>query len=147
MVPIEKILFLRNVSVFEGLTSKDLSQVAGIAEEVEAPAGSGIIWEGEQGDAMYVIVKGDVRISRRGKDVAVLRAKEYFGEMSILDGERRSASANALTNCLLLRIKQAEFHQILVQHQETALAIIKVLCRRLRTELDRPSRLTGSSTA
>jgi CRP/FNR family transcriptional regulator, cyclic AMP receptor protein len=143
MVPIEKILFLRNVSVFEGLTSKDLAQVASIAEEVDCAAGVGIIWEGEQGDAMFVIVTGDVRISRRGKDVAVLRAKEYFGEMSILDGERRSASASALTTCHLLRIQQKDFHQILAQHLEAALAIIKVLCRRLRTELDRPSRLTG----
>jgi CRP/FNR family transcriptional regulator/CRP/FNR family cyclic AMP-dependent transcriptional regulator len=62
----------------------------------------------------------------------MLRERDYFGEMSILDGEPRSATAVAKADSLLLEIRQEEFHGILARHFEAALGIIKTLSERIR---------------
>ena len=132
MITVQKILFLRNVPLFAGMPPGDLSHLAGIAEEVVYSAGEAIIHQSDHGDAMFLIVEGEVRVHRGEAKLAMLTSKDYFGEMSILDGEPRSASVTALTDCLLIRINQADFHAILSQHFKVALAIIQTLTRRLR---------------
>jgi CRP-like cAMP-binding protein len=132
MISVEKILFLRNVSLFAGMHPAELGHLAGIAEEVVYSQGSQIIREGDHGDTMYLIVDGEVDIVRGKEALAVLKSRDYFGEMSILDGEPRSASAVARTDCLLLRINQRDFYGILRRHFEAALNIIQTLTRRLR---------------
>ena len=91
-----------------------------------------IILEGEHGTSMFLIVEGDVRVHRGDQELATLGEKDYFGEMSILDGEPRSASVTAKSDCLLLRIDQENFQGILARHFEVALSIIQTLTRRLR---------------
>lgn len=135
MILVEKILFLRHVSLFAHMTSRELGRIAEIAEEIVAPAGSAIITEGEYGDCLYVIVEGGVSIRHGAQELAALKGENYFGEMSILDGEPRSATAVATTDCLLLRIKQRDFHAILARHFESSLAIIKTLSHRLREQI------------
>ena len=132
MILAQKILFLRNVPLFSGLAPGELGQLAEIAEEAVCSAGMSIIVQGEHGDSMFLIVEGEVAIHNEEKRLAILKARDYFGEMSILDGEPRSASATAHTDCLLLQIRQADFHRMLSQHFQVALAIIQTLTRRLR---------------
>ena len=110
----------------------ELAHLAGIAQEVIYTAGDTIIRQGEHGDRMFLIAEGEVRIHRGETVLAVLKAQDYFGEMSILDGEPRSASATALTDCLLLCIDQADFYEILSHHIEVAMTIVRTLTRRLR---------------
>jgi len=117
----------------------ELSQLAGIAEEVVYSAEAPIITQDEHGDAMFLIAEGNVRIHKNNENLAILSVNDYFGEMSILDGEPRSASATAISDCLLLRINQEDFYQILSQRFDVALNIIQTLTRRLRTT---PSSLT-----
>ncbi len=133
MPTVEKVLFLKRVPLFAGVPTRDLVQVAGIAEEVLCAPEEPIITEGEQGNAMFLIVEGEVAIHRGEQRLAALRVQDCFGEMSILDNEPRSASATALTDCLLLKVDQDHFHTILNQNADVALAIIRTLTRRLRT--------------
>lgn len=135
MILVEKILFLRHVSLFAHMTSRELGRIAEIAEEVVAPVGTTIITEGEYGDCLYVIVEGEVSIRHGAQELAVLKGENYFGEMSILDGEPRSATAIAKADCHLLRITQRDFHTILARHFDSSLAIIKTLSRRLREQI------------
>ncbi len=132
MITVQKILFLRNVPLFSGMPPGELACLAGIAEEVVYSAGAPIINQGEHGDSMFLIAEGDVRIHRDETELAILKHQDYFGEMSILDGEPRSASASAVSDCLLLRINQADFYDILCRHTEVNLRIIRTLTRRLR---------------
>lgn len=144
MITIEKILFLRNVPLFAGMPPEALSQLAGIAEEIVYSTGDSVIREGDHGEAMFLIVEGDVRIHRGSAKLAVLQSKNYFGEMSILDGEPRSASATAESDCLLLRLSQSDFHRILTSHTNVSLTIIQTLTRRLRQMTEEtPSTPTG----
>ena len=133
MITVQRILFLRNVPLFSGMPPGELRHIAGIAEEVVYTAGDPIIQQGDHGDSMFLIAEGEVRIHQNGSELAILREQDYFGEMSILDGEPRSASAAAASDCLLLRINQSGFHDILSNHPEVALAIIRTLSQRLRS--------------
>lgn len=140
MMPmVEKILFLKRVPLFAGVPTRDLVQVAGITEEVACESERRIITEGEAGSAMFLIVEGEVAIHRGDQRLATLHPQDCFGEMSILDNEPRSASATALTDCLLLKVDQDHFHGILAQNSDVALAIIRTLTRRLRSTDAKPS--------
>ena len=135
MILVEKVLFLRHVSLFSRMAVADLGRVAEIAEEVIYPAECTIFREGEYGDSLYLIVDGFVQIAHANEQLALLEPKDYFGEMSILDGEPRSATATAAVDCLLLKIRQEDFHQILAAHFDASLAVIKTLSRNLRTHV------------
>jgi len=133
VITIEKVLFLRNVALFASMPSRELGRIAGIADEVVYPAGSVVIKEGDYGDSMFLIVEGQVRIYRGEVELTTLGPRAYFGEMSILDGEPRSASAAAASDCLLLRINQADFHEILSANFEATLSIVRMLISHIRS--------------
>jgi CRP/FNR family transcriptional regulator, cyclic AMP receptor protein len=132
VIAVEKVLFLRHVSLFATIPTRELGHMAGITEEIVYPAGSSIFAEGDRGDSMFLVVEGEVAIHSGKVRIATIREEGYFGEMSILDDEPRSASAAAESDCLLLRIKRDDFHGILASHFDATLAIIKTLTRRLR---------------
>lgn len=135
MILVEKVLFLRHVSIFSRMSIADLGRLAEIAEEVVYPAESMIFREGEYGESLFLIVDGFVQIAHANEQLALLNPQDYFGEMSILDGEPRSATATAATDCLLLKIRQEDFHQVLSMHFDASLAIIKTLSRNLRAHV------------
>jgi len=129
---IEKVLFLKDVDLFKSIPGEDLTHIAQITDQVEYPTGSTIFAEGEQGDAMYLIVDGHVRIHVGPQTLAEIGTKQCFGEMSILDAEPRSASVTALSELTLLKIQNSDFGEILTEKPEISQGIIKVLTRRLR---------------
>lgn len=132
MITVEKVLFLRHVSLFATIPTRELGYVARIAEEIVQPGGSTIFRQGDRGESMYLVVEGEVGIYDHDVRITTIAERGYFGEMSILDDEPRSASAVAETDCLLLRIQHDDFHRILQAHFDASLAIIKTLTRRLR---------------
>lgn len=132
MITVEKILFLRDVSLFSGLDTHALTRIAEVAQETVYPKGSPIFELGEAGDSMYLIHDGRVRIHRGEEQLRELESPAYFGEMALLTEEPRSASATASTDCLTLRIGREDFRQILLSHPEAALDIIATLSSYLR---------------
>ncbi len=129
---LEKVLFLKEVSLFKNITSERLAKIATIAKEVEFPRGERIINEGDEGDSLFIIVEGGVSILK-GKDIiARLSSKDFFGEMAILDSEPRSASVIADTDITCLKINREDFTEILIDEHEIMLSIIKSLVQRLR---------------
>ncbi|MFT5367951.1 MAG: CRP-like cAMP-binding protein [Candidatus Latescibacterota bacterium] len=132
MILVQKILFLKNVPLFSSMPPGELSHLAKIAEEMIFDTGETIITQGELGESLYLIIEGTVSVEQNGKRVAKLNESDYFGEMSILDGEPRSADVKAITDCLLLCINKDDFHVILARHHEVSLNIIRTLTHRLR---------------
>lgn len=129
---LEKILFLKGVSLFKNISSERLSSIATIAKEVEFSKHDHIITEGDEGDSLFIIVEGRVKIIK-GKDViAELGPRDFFGEMAILDSEPRSASVVADSEIICLKISREDFTEILIDEHEIMLAIIKSLVHRLR---------------
>lgn len=129
---VEKILFLKSAPVFARLSGEDVAPLARMAEVVTFATGERIFTEGEMGDALYVVVRGKVRILRGRTTLATLGAGEAFGEMAVLDEVPRSATADAEEEVELLRIGSEEFYEMLHEQVEIAEGVIRMLTHRLR---------------
>ena len=129
---LEKIATLKKIDLFSDISSKILYHVSQITEEVESLEGETIFSEGDFGDHMLVIAKGKVRIHKGGKTIVEMGDGACFGEMAILDGEARSADATALEDCILFKINQRDFSQVLSTQNDVMVGIIKILTKRLR---------------
>ena len=140
---VEKVLFLKSIDLFSQIPGEDLSQIALITDEVQFEEGDEIFREGDPGDTLYFVIDGKVRVHTGSEDITVLGERQVVGEMALLDGEPRSASASALSNVTLLKIHRDDFHEILAEKAEIAQGVIKVLTRRLRNTLSERRR-TGS---
>jgi CRP-like cAMP-binding protein len=128
----EKIRHLQKVDIFADCTRKQLKAVAAISRVVEAPAGTLLTRAGEPGEEFFFILDGaaNVEVTRRKR--VRLGPGEFFGEMSLLDGEPRSATVRAETDMRLLVIVRRNFQGLLTEVPELTRTILVVLSRRLR---------------
>jgi HEAT repeat protein len=133
---LERIILLREVPLFAELDPDDLKQIADIAREQLYPAGSVLFREGEQGDELYVLASGDVRVIKgsNGSEKIVARrgVGEFLGEMAIFESAEHSATVRAEGDVRALVIDADEFKSILRDRPEVCLAVLRVLSRRLR---------------
>ena len=129
---LDKITTLKKVELFSNISRKDLYHVSQITEEVDFLEGEIIFNEGDFGDYMLVIAKGKVQIHKGKKIIEEISEGECFGEMAILDSEPRSADATAMEDCILFKINQRDFSQVLSIQNDVMMSIVKILTKRLR---------------
>ena len=130
---IEKVLVLKSLNLFKETPENILADLAPLMKEMEYEQGTEIFKEGETGDCMYIIQQGNIKIHKGNTTLAILKEKEVFGELSLLDADTRSASATADTDCILYKIDQEPFYELMDERPEVAKGFIKILCQRLRT--------------
>jgi HEAT repeat protein len=135
----DRILFLRRVPLFSTLSPADLKQVAAIASEEVFPDGEVIAEEGEQGDAMFVIIAGEVRVCLNGVEVARRATGEYVGELSVLNREPRIATLIASGDVRTLCIDHKNFEGLIRERPDVSLFIIQVLSQRLKEATEQKS--------
>ncbi len=135
---IEKIIFLKQVPLFQKMTLDHLKVLAGICEEVSFDTGAILFEEGEQGGNLYIIVMGKVAIERSGRRkgkktrIATIEANSYLGEMTLVDQTSRTATAVALQDTLTISIRREPFLTLAKQYPDIFLELINVLSQRLR---------------
>jgi len=131
--------FLSKIFLFQALKEEELEHVLSHTQTRDYPAGAVIIQEGETGDSMFIMVSGEVEITKEltlvldedtPKERVMIRLKAedgvYFGEMSLLENEVRSATVTALSDCLLLELHQKDFLEM--THRRPAMGV-KLLLR------------------
>ena len=123
---------LERVPLFEQLSKRHLRRVAGLAAAKRFAAGSAIMRVGERGDAFYVILDGEARARPRTGRTVKLGAGDFFGEMALLDGSPRSASVEAVTDVLTMRVGRSAFAKLLEQEAGIARALLVALADRVR---------------
>lgn len=132
----ERILFFKRVPLFENLSPTDLKQVAALAQEESFSDGVILAREGEVGDVMFILISGQVRVAsiRGGKEVELARRKagEYVGEMALISKEPRIATLTAIGDVRALCIDQKSFESLLRDRPDVSLAVIQILCERLK---------------
>jgi CRP/FNR family transcriptional regulator len=136
-IVLENVIFLKKTSLFTHVQTRELRAIASIAEEVTFETGEEVVKESDAGDSMYIIKEGRVKITKKTPDnksidLADLAAGECFGEMTLFDDEARSASAYAITTCVMLRIARDDLIDVLVEHPLIALELLKIFVKRLR---------------
>ncbi len=134
MLIIEKILLLKNSDIFKVCKEVDLIDIASICTEKHFSKGITIFKKDDPGNCMYFIHSGQVSIHDRDHELAVLSDNEIFGELSLLDSEPRSASATTITDCILLKIEQELFYDVIATNSDILKGIMRTLCRRLREQ-------------
>jgi len=130
---IERVLLLKSLSIFSDTPETILAEIVHLMVESGIPAGTAIMKEGEIGDCMYIIFDGTVNIHKKHQSLANLGAKDFFGELALLDTETRSATATAVTDCILFRIDQEPFYDMMESRPEVVKGVIRILCQRIRS--------------
>jgi CRP/FNR family transcriptional regulator, cyclic AMP receptor protein len=145
---IEKIIFLKEVPFFEGMTVDQLKILASVCEEEIFAADAQIFNEGDSGGILYVIVRGRVALEREGARkgstarIGTVEALSYFGEMTLFDQSPRTERAIALIDTLTLRLRREPLLALIRQYPDLSLKLINVLSRRLRESTDKIASLT-----
>jgi CRP/FNR family cyclic AMP-dependent transcriptional regulator len=132
----ERILFFKRVPLFANLSPSDIKQVAALAQEESFGDGVAMTHEGDVGDVMFIIVSGEVRVTstkdQNQVELARRQAGEYVGEMALISKEPRSATLTSVGNVRALCIDQKSFESLLRDRPDVSLAVIQVLCDRLK---------------
>jgi CRP-like cAMP-binding protein len=123
---------LRRVSLFSDCTDEELRRIADISKIVEAPAGTIVTEVGAAGDSFFFIIDGRVSVETQVGVMDPLHPGDFFGEMSLLDGEPRSATVAATTDVRLLVVDRSRFWRLLDQTPDLVRRILAVLSRRVR---------------
>jgi CRP/FNR family cyclic AMP-dependent transcriptional regulator len=136
---------LRSVALFADLEQGELERFSQVAVPRSFPAGTRVFHEGDNSDACYIVKEGTFRVTREHSDgraitLATLGPGEIFGELAMLDGDKRSASAEAITDGELLALPAGDVRSLLARHPEIALKLVAGLVRRLRAANVRISR-------
>jgi CRP-like cAMP-binding protein len=130
---IERVLLLKSLSIFRDTPENILAEIVHLMVESHVPEGTHIVKEGETGNCMYIIFDGKVNIYKQNQLLAKLGEKDFFGELSLLDTETRSATAIAASDCILFRIDQEPFYDMMESRPEVVRGVIKILCQRIRS--------------
>ena len=123
---------LRRVPLFADCTDDELTRIVAISRTVEMPVGTVVTEIGKPGDAFFFIVDGQVSVETPAGMGDPLKPGDFFGEMSLLDGEPRSATVTATTSLRLLVIDGGNFWRLLHDTPDLVRRIFKVLTRRVR---------------
>lgn len=127
-----KVALMRKIPLFEGLTEHQLLQLTRLADDVIVTEGKKLATAGETGKQMFVIISGKATVKTlHGRSVR-LGPGDFFGEMSLIDGEPRSATVVAETPMQLLVLGQREFWELLAEAPQINRKIMTTLSRRLR---------------
>ena len=151
MNPVE---IIKETFIFNNLDEQEVSDILRITQEKRFPKGETVMHEGEEGDGMYIVVDGDVEVSKtltmkvgegdftkREKVLKRFKAEDnvVFGEMAMIDRENRSASVVTTTDCILLEIKRADLLDLVEKRPQMGIKILKRIAELLVSRLRQAS--------
>jgi CRP/FNR family transcriptional regulator, cyclic AMP receptor protein len=124
--------YLRRVSLFSDCTDDELRRIADISKILEASAGTVLTKAGASGDSFFLIIDGRVSVETQIGLGDPLHPGDFFGEMSLVDGEPRSATITATTDVRLLVVDRSHFWRLLDEAPDLVRRVLVVLSRRVR---------------
>ena len=133
----KKIKLLQSVALFWDLKKEELGYISEKMVSRKYESGNYIFMEESDGEQCFFVVKGSVKVTRLSKEgreviLAMLNHGDFFGEMSLLDGESRSANVIALEKTEVLTLNRKDFLIVLHEYPKIAIQLLKELASRLR---------------
>jgi CRP/FNR family transcriptional regulator, cyclic AMP receptor protein len=123
------------VPLFAGLSKRELSQVAALADEIDLPADKLLIREGERGHEFFVLLEGEVEVTRQGKRLATRGAGEFFGEIALVSSLPRTATVKTGQPSRALVIRDVEFRALLQKTPAIAVKVLEAMAHRLPADV------------
>ena len=127
-----RVRILRGIDIFSELRRPLLEQLAQKVKLVELENGENLINKGDQGDAMFVITQGQVKVHDGSYEFAKLGQGECFGEYALIDPEVRNASISATSDTSLFKLEQDDFYDLVEDAPGFVNSVLVILIRRLR---------------
>ena len=127
---------LSTVDLFQGLSKRELGQLLKASKEIDFEPNDSMVSEGDEDGRFFLILEGAAKVVQGKRSVATLGPGDYFGEISLIDGEPRSATVKATAPVKALTLARWSFRPLLEEHPALAQKILLEMCRRVR-ELDR----------
>ncbi|MBT6338269.1 MAG: cyclic nucleotide-binding domain-containing protein [Desulfobacula sp.] len=133
----EKILLLKEIEIFSGLSPAELAAIATVTKELNYPEDRTVFKQNDVGETVFLVVNGEVEVIKEKTDgdemvIATIGEGDAFGEMALLENEVRSATIKTTKSSRFLIIHQQEFKETAMEYPRIALKICKVLSRRIR---------------
>lgn len=133
---------MAQVEIFAGLSSDELDMLAGSSVSRQYPKNTVIINDGDNADSLYLIDSGRVKVycsDKNGKEFIMntLESGDYFGELALLDDDRRSASVRTMEKSSFRIIYKEDFQRVISEHPNIARVLMRNLTRRVRTLTDK----------
>ena len=127
-----KLGLLERVPLFGGLPQEELEQIARIVDEKDVPAGTVLTHEGRHEGYFYIIVSGRVVIERGGQTINTISDGDFLGEIALLDGGPRTATATTQTDSRLIAVTHQRFQHLLDASPRILRAVLEEVGQRLR---------------
>jgi len=133
----KKIELLQSVSLFWDLSEEQLGYISDQMIPKKYSSGQYFFLEDSQGEQCFFVIHGSVKVTRLSKEgreviLAILNEGEFFGEMSLLDGDSRSANVIALEDTKVFTLNRKDFLNVIKKYPNIAIELIKILAHRLR---------------
>ena len=137
MPPMERRQLLRRIHLFADLTDRESDTILDLMREKTVAKGTTVFHQNDHGGGLYLLLAGSVKITRAGRDgrdvtVAMLHEGNFFGEMSLIDGQPRSASATATQITRLLVLDREHFQRYVLSQAGIVAKLLRELSKRLR---------------
>ncbi|MDF1611867.1 MAG: Crp/Fnr family transcriptional regulator [Stygiobacter sp.] len=129
--------FLSKVPIFSELKKETLEKIEKIGQRKSYNKGEVILMEDDPGSALFIIISGKVKVARSSNDgkeviLSILNESDFFGEMAILDGQKRSATVSAIEPSEVFILQRNDFIDLLYAHPDISVALLQELTTRLR---------------
>lgn len=126
-----KVEALKRAPLFQGLSRKELVALAKVTEDLELPAGRVLCREGEVGQEFFVLLDGEVEVSRKRKKVAIRGGGEFFGEIALLEQTPRMATVKTKTAVRLFVLNARDFRRLVDENPSVERKVLRALARRV----------------
>jgi CRP-like cAMP-binding protein len=131
-----KVEALKRAPLFEGLSKKELAELARVTDDLKVEPGTVLCREGKVGREFFVIVDGTAEVTKRGKRIARRSGGEFVGEIALLKTTKRTATVTATTPLRCFVLTQADFRRVLEENPGVQLKVMQALAERLDADTE-----------
>ncbi len=152
----EGVELLQKIHLFKKLTFEETTKLGSIIQYLDVPGETIVIEENALGDALYIIAKGEVRVSRdinqdgkhdASEEIGRLKEGDLFGEMSLIDDLLTSARVTTVGACRLLKMPRDKFEALLGSDDKLAVKVFRSFCRTLSERLRKTTAMLAKTQA
>lgn len=130
-----KVEALGRVPLFEGLSKKELTELARVTDELTLDTGTVLCKEGSLGHEFFVIVDGTVDVTKEGEQIATRGAGDFIGEIALVTTSRRTATVTATAPVRCFVLTDRAFRRVLDENRSVERKVMQVLAERLAASL------------
>ena len=134
-----KLEALKRAPLFEGLTKKELTEVARATDELTVPAGTVLCREGSLGSEFFVVVDGTADVTKDGTVLATRSAGDFFGEIALIATTKRTATVTATTELRCFVLTSRAFRAVLDDNRSVERKVTQALAERVLSYADDPT--------